>query len=246
MSHALRRTPVTDTTLFEVASLSKPVFAYAVLQLVDRGQLVLDAPLVDYLRPEYLDDGAAARACLDAITVRDVLRHSTGLPDWRKDPARERLAPAVAPGTRIDYSGEAFLWLQRVVETITGESLDQTMRRLLFVPAGMGDSSYAWSPELAARSVYGHRAPDAADATTGQGAGMPPQMLREQWSAAQVVAERSGTPLSAWRYADAARALPAVQAIAPSGLVGYGRATSSPTRRPACAARCRTTHASWR
>ena len=220
VTHAQRHAPVTDATLFEVASLSKPVFAYAVLQLVDRGQLALDRPLVDYLRPEYLDDGAAAKAWLDAITVRDVLRHSTGLPDWRKDPAHDKLAPAVAPGTRIDYSGEAFVWLQRVVETVTGESLDQTMQRLLFAPAGMRDSSYAWDADLAARSVYGHLAPDAP-ADADERGDMPPQMLREQWSAAQAVADRTGMPLSAWRYGDAARALPDVQAIAPPGLVAW-------------------------
>ena len=220
VTHAQRRTPVTGTTLFEVASLSKPVFAYLVLQLVDRGQPALDRPLVEYLRPEYLGTGAATKAWLDAITVRDVLRHSTGLPDWRKDPANEPLVPAVQPATRIDYSGEAFVWLQRVVETVTGESLDQTAHRLLFDPAGMRDSSYAWSPALAERSVYGHRAPDAPAQPDERG-GMPPQMLREQWSAAQAVADRSGTPLSAWRYEDAARALPAVQAIATPGLVAW-------------------------
>jgi CubicO group peptidase (beta-lactamase class C family) len=211
VTHAGRGTPVTASTLFEVASLSKPVFAYMVLQLVDRGELSLDRPLVEYLRPAYLGEGA----WVDAITARDVLRHSTGLPDWRKDPAHEKLAPAVAPGTRIDYSGEAIFWLQRVVETVTGESLDESMQRLLFGPAGMRDSSYGWSPALAARSVYGHRAPDAASQ------GMPPQMLREQWQAAQPVADRQGRPLSAWRYEDAERALAEVQANAPAGLVAW-------------------------
>lgn len=220
VTHAQRHAPVTDATLFEVASLSKPVFAYAVLQLVDRGELALDRPLVDYLRPEYLDTAAVAKAWLDAITVRDALRHSTGLPDWREDPANQALAPAAAPGTRIDYSGEAFVWLQRVVEAVTGESLDQTMQRLLFAPAGMRDSSYAWSAAMAERSVYGHRAPNAAGPADGNG-GMPPQMLREQWTAAQAIADRTGTPLSAWRYEDAARALPQVQAIAPPGLVAW-------------------------
>jgi len=213
--HAGRDTPVTDGTLFEIASLSKPVFAYLVLQLVDRGELALDQPLVDTLRPEYLGGAGPAAIWAEAITARDVLRHSAGLPNWRADPARERLVPVAAPGTRIDYSGEAFVWLQRVVETITGESLDRTMQRLLFGPAGMRDSSYGWSAALGARSVYGHAAPDVP------GKELPQQLLREQWQAAQPVAERIGRPLSDWRYEDAARALPEVLAGAPEGLVHW-------------------------
>lgn len=209
--HAERGTPVDEGTVFEDASLSKPVFAYLVLQLVDQGRIDLDRPLVAYHRPEYL----GAHPWIERITVRDVLRHSTGLPNWRDDPAREKLVPAVAPGTRIDYSGEAIFWLQLAVEAITEESLDQSMQRLLFGPAGMRDSSYSWSDALAARSVHGHRAVD--DET----AGMPPQMLREQWTAAQAAAERWGKPLSTWRYADAARALPEVQRATPGGLVKW-------------------------
>jgi len=211
VTHALAGTPVAHDTLFEDASLSKPVFAYGVMQLVDQGVIDLDAPLVRYHRPDYLAD----HPWNALVTVRDVLRHSTGLPNWRADPAHELLVPAVKPGTRIDYSGEAITWLQLVVETLTGESLDQSMQRLLFGPAGMRDSSYAWDADLAARSVYGHRAVD--DETPG----MPPQMLREQWSAAQVVADRVGKPLSAWRYEDATRALPEVQANTPKGLVNW-------------------------
>ena len=211
MANAERATPIAEDTLFEVASLSKPVFAYVVLQLVDRGGLALDTPLVAYRRPDYL----ARHPWIDRITVRDVLRHTTGLPDWRKDPANEKLLPAVEPGTRIDYSGEAFVWLQWVVEAVTGESLDQTMRRMLFAPAGMRDSSYAWDADLAARSVYGHRAP-------GDGpSGMPPQMLREAFDAALPIAMRWHKPLSAWRYADGQRALPLVQARSAPGVANW-------------------------
>ena len=211
LANAERGTPVGEDTLFEAASLSKPVFAYVVLQLVNRGELALDKPLVAYRRPDYL----AEHPWIDRITVRDVLRHSTGLPDWRKDPANEKLVPAVAPGTRIDYSGEAFVWLQLVVETVTGESLDETARRMLFAPAGMRDSSYAWDSGLAARSAYGHYAPGDAHP------GMPPQMLREAFEAALPVATQWNKPLAAWRYADAERALPLVQAHAPPGVANW-------------------------
>ena len=211
VAHAERGTPVEDTTLWEAASLSKPVFAYTVLQLVDRGELALDAPLVKYARPAYLGESP----WIERITVRDVLRHTTGLPNWRKDPANEPLVPAVAPGTRIDYSGEAFVWLQLAVEAVTGESLDQTMRRLLFEPAGMHDSSYGWDAALAARSTYGHRAPD------DEKPGMPAQGLREAWEAAQPVADQWRKPLSAWRYADADRALLLAHANAKPGVVNW-------------------------
>ena len=209
--HAQRGTPANADTIFEVASLSKPVFAYAVLQLVDRGLLELDRPLVDYVRPDYL----ARHAWVDKITARDVLRHSSGMPNWRKDPAHEKLMPLVEPGQRIDYSGEALVWLQLVVESVTGESLDATMQRLLFLPAGMRDSSYAWNDALAARSVYGHATPDEMVK------GMPSQMLREQWGAAQTIATRLKKPLADWRYADAARALVEVQANTTPGLVNW-------------------------
>ena len=201
--------PVDEATLFEMASLSKPVFAYLVLQLVDRGTLALDAPLVRYVRPDYL----APNPWSDRITVRDVLRHSTGLPNWRAHPDRETLAPAVAPGQRIDYSGEAFTWLQLAVEAVTGESLDQTARRLLFAPAGMADSSYGWDAALAARSVRGHGTPDDAGAVAPKKQG-----LREAWDAALPIAAQWKKPLSAWRYADAQRALPQARRNAPDAV----------------------------
>ncbi|MFL6591153.1 MAG: serine hydrolase domain-containing protein [Luteimonas sp.] len=211
VTNALTGAPVDARTVFEDASLSKPVFAYLVMQLVDQGRIDLDRPLVEYRRPSYLAD----HPWIALITARDVLRHTTGLPNWRTSPATEKLVPMVKPGTRIDYSGEGVFWLQLVVETITDQSLDESMQAQLFGPAGMKDSSYTWSADLAARSVYGHRAHD--DTATG----MPPQMFREQWSIAQKIADRWGKPLSAWKYADAERALPEVKALAPAGLVTW-------------------------
>lgn len=211
VTNATTREPVDARTVFEDASLSKPVFAYLVMQLADQGRIDLDRPLVQYRRMDYL----AEHPWIELITARDVLRHSTGLPNWRKSPATEKLVPMVKPGTRIDYSGEAIFWLQLAVETVTGQSLDESMQAHLFGPAGMKDSSYTWNADLAARSVYGHRRHDATES------GMPPQMFREQWSIAQQIADRWGKPLSAWKYDDAARALPEVMALAPAGLVTW-------------------------
>ncbi|MNV17774.1 Penicillin-binding protein 4* [compost metagenome] len=211
MANALTATPIDARTVYEDASLSKPVFAYLVMQLVDQGMIDLDRPLVDYRRPDYLGD----HPWTALITARDVLRHSTGLPGWRTSPATEKLVPMVKPGTRIDYSGEAFFWLQLVVETLTGQSLDDAMRTHLFVPANMKDSSYAWNAELAARSVHGHAAHDRTNPEK------PRQVIREQWGVAQQIADRWGKPLSAWKYEDAERALPDVMALAPPGLVTW-------------------------
>ncbi len=80
VKNAETKEPVTDSTVFEAASLSKPVFAYAVLKLVDSGKLDLDKPLNQYLPGNY-DVGDDPR--LNQITARRVLSHTTGFPNWR-------------------------------------------------------------------------------------------------------------------------------------------------------------------
>lgn len=145
---------VTDETVFEVASLSKPAFAYVLMRLVDEGLLSLDRPLVQYRRPEYLSD----QAVLEVITAKDVLRHTTGLPNWRSDPNMP-LTADFTPRADFHYSGEGFFWLQLVVEKLTGQGLDVVMRSRLFGPANMPRSTYAWSAEEAQWSVYGYTGP---------------------------------------------------------------------------------------
>lgn len=143
---------VTPTTIFEAASLSKPVFAYAVLHLVEQGLLDLDKPLHEYL--PYPD--AAADARYEKITARLVLSHRSGFPNWRKNRRLPQLAMAFTPGERFGYSGEGFVYLQKVVEKITGQPINELMNQRVLKPLGMTHSSYVWKPEFDLNAALPH------------------------------------------------------------------------------------------
>jgi CubicO group peptidase (beta-lactamase class C family) len=143
--------PVDDNTIFEAASLSKPVFAYAVLQLVDAGVLSLDTPLSKYV-PDYVKDDPRAAS----ITVRHVLSQASGLPNWRSK--ANPLRTYFQPGERFSYSGEGFLWLQQVVEAVAAESFNSVMARLVFDPLEMRRSSYVWRADFEADYARPHDA----------------------------------------------------------------------------------------
>ncbi|HEY3123114.1 MAG TPA: serine hydrolase domain-containing protein, partial [Thermoanaerobaculia bacterium] len=140
---------VDDDTIFEAASLSKPVFAYAVLKLADAGRLDLDAPLAKYLPGDYVEDPR-----LRSITARRVLSHTTGFPNWRPD--GQPLKIHFEPGERFSYSGEGFVYLQKAVENRTGQTLEALMRRLVFEPLRMTNSSYTWQDRFEGRKAIGH------------------------------------------------------------------------------------------
>lgn len=141
---------VSEDTIFEAASLSKPVFAYGVLKLVDEGKLDLDTPLTKYLPQRYIpgDDR------LDKITARIVLSHRTGFKNWRQNDGDLKIY--FTPGEKFSYSGEGYVYLQKVVEQITGKKLNEYMTEAVLTPLGMKSSSYVWRSDYDARTATGH------------------------------------------------------------------------------------------
>jgi CubicO group peptidase (beta-lactamase class C family) len=108
---------VNDLTLYEAASITKPVFAFAVQRLAERGVIDLDKPLYLYL--PYEDIAYDDRYKL--MTARHVLTHRTGFPNWRSMNEDGKLNLKFTPGTGYGYSGEGFEYLKMVIEKITGK-----------------------------------------------------------------------------------------------------------------------------
>ena len=142
---------VDEFTVFDAASLSKPVFAYLVLQLVDEGKVNLHTLLASCL-PDYISDDPHA----SSITIDHALSHSAGLPNWRS--LDYPLRTYFRPGERFSYSGEGFLYLQRVIENVTGDRLDALAQRLIFEPLGMHRSSFVWEGRFQENRAYPHDA----------------------------------------------------------------------------------------
>jgi CubicO group peptidase (beta-lactamase class C family) len=140
--------PVTADTNFEAASMTKPVFAYTVLRLVDRGVLNLDTPLYTYL--PYEDISHDDRYKL--ITARMVLTHRTGFPNWRTG----KLEIKFTPGTEVSYSGEGFVYLGKVLEKLTGKKLVDLCREEVFAPLEVENASLVWTDGVARLTATGH------------------------------------------------------------------------------------------
>ena len=139
--------PVRPDTVFQAASLTKPVFAYMVLRLADRGVVDLDQPLWTVVPEPRLEKEPRARQ----MNARQVLSHTTGLPNQGGD----TLEAAFPPGERFQYSGEGFTWLQKVVEKLTGTAAAELVRREVLAPLGMTRSSMIWQESYEGSAAVG-------------------------------------------------------------------------------------------
>lgn len=181
-------TPVREDSIFQIASMTKAIVSAAALQMVDRGQLSLDAPVGDWLpplaAPQVIDgfdaDGQVRlRAATRPITLRHLLTHTAGLgydfvhPEILKSrgpdgpPAPGTLATIEMPllfdpGERWEYS-VGIDWAGRLIEAASGRSLGDYLEAELLGPLGMDDTAFrpeeAWPADGAQVHV---RQPDSA------------------------------------------------------------------------------------
>jgi CubicO group peptidase (beta-lactamase class C family) len=144
-----------EHTVFRAASLSKPVFAYLVMRLVDEGVLALDTPVYRLLPKPLHEYPAYASLKGDSryehLTARILLSHQGGLPNWRRERPDGPIGFNSNPGERFSYSGEGYALLQLAIETVTGRDLTDLADEKVFVPLGMTDTSFLWEPRFDGR-----------------------------------------------------------------------------------------------
>ena len=148
VTHKYTKKPVTNETIFGAASLTKPLFAYVVLKMVERGEIDLDKPLTQYTDKPLISDSR-----IKLVTARQVLSHTTGFPNWSGD---KPVWFNNNPGVKFAYSSEGFLYLQSVVEKITGQPLEAYLQQQILKPLEMNRSSLIWQPEYEIIASYGH------------------------------------------------------------------------------------------
>ncbi len=151
-----RNRPVTPDTIFDMASVTKPMTAALLaLRLVEQGRISLLQEVAEFF-PE------RALPHLSGVTLRHLITHTSGLPAWvdlytgtsTREEAVERLLSlplAAAPGARYEYSCLGYILLGLVCERVGGGSLQEILRRDVWEPLGMADTGYCPAPEVAER-----------------------------------------------------------------------------------------------
>ena len=139
--------PMTTDTIFDLASLTKPfATTLAVMSLIEKGLIKIDAPLGRYLK-EFRDKR------FDEITIRRLLTHSAGLaaypPNHVVSSGFPSAASAIAkmpldypPGSAFQYSDTGFILLAEAVRRVSGSPLDRYLERTVYKPLGLADTSF--------------------------------------------------------------------------------------------------------
>lgn len=143
----------TTDTLYNTASIAKPIVGEIVLRLASRGEISLDEPMAAYWTdPDIADDPRRME-----LTPRIALAHQTGFRNWR------RLSDGVLtfvtdPGTERGYSGEGIRYIVRFLERKLGKPFEEIAQETVFDPLGIEDASFVTRPELKPQYAWGRLA----------------------------------------------------------------------------------------
>ncbi len=150
-------------TIFEGASLSKPLFAYFVMKMVESGEFELDKPIFPYLERVMGKEKIKQAVAPDSyerytkLTPRIILSHGSGIDNWVKG---KPITIAFEPGTDFSYSGEAYQHLGAALGTKLGigwgSKLDTLFLKKVAHPIGMDRSFYTWNDVLEQHAATGH------------------------------------------------------------------------------------------
>ena len=132
--------PATPATLYNLASLTKPVTAEVLLRLVAENQLSLDEPMSS----QWVDPDVASDPRHLKLTLGIALSHQTGLPNWRGHSPDGKLSFAFAPGSAYGYSGEGYDYAARFASRKLGRSFEDLAQEHLFAPLQMTSTSFSW------------------------------------------------------------------------------------------------------
>jgi CubicO group peptidase (beta-lactamase class C family) len=169
--------PATANTLYNIASLAKPITAEIILRLASAGHLSLDEPLSRY----WVDPDIAQDPRHRKLTVRLALSHQTGFRNWRYQ-TDGVLRFDTDPGTRFGYSGEGYEYAKRFTERKLDKTWDSLASEYVFAPAGMTNTAWTEQPWFAGRVAL----PYASGDDEREGGWLEPQ-IQETPSAADDV-----------------------------------------------------------
>lgn len=171
---------VDEHSIFEAASLSKPVFAYFVMKLSERGAIEMNRPLHFYLPEPTMEIDQRYKN----VNAKMVLSHSTGFPNWRwfderpdsLEIKRGDFFMVLDPGQGFTYSGEGYDYLARVIAHNTGRNMNELSKlfdELVREPLQIEHMYYTWDEYLYPHKVYGHI--DGKPSNRNWGSGLPYQ-----------------------------------------------------------------------
>jgi len=164
--------PATTKTLYNIASMTKPISAEVILRLASQNRLTLDEPIyLAWTDPDIANDDRRK-----LLTARIALSHQTGFPNWRRQ-TNGVLTFKFTPGTGVGYSGEGYEYVARFAEKKTATDFEMLAQKFVLEPFGMKETAYTERPWFEGR---------IAVPTDAQGKALQPSIAKH-WLASDLL-----------------------------------------------------------